>query len=317
MALLQYRGVLPLPATPTPDVWVVVAFNLVVLNVVGALTAMLADAYRQSRLRLAAARDELERAHDASMRLADEIQRGARLYALGEVVAGVTHEIGNVLQAVAGHAELARRRITEGTADVARHLEQVTQGCESAMRIVRNVLEVGRQAPAEVTAVSVAEIAESLAQLKSYELRRDGIELRLDFAADFPRVSAAAYQVQQVLLNLVKNAQEVLQQSPVRVIEIVGRAEGAAGVIVVRDTGPGIPAPVVPRLFEPFYTTKSKGTGLGLAISAGIVQSLGGDLSAENRREGGAAFRVMLPAAPSSTPASAPSSFPAAVSLGA
>jgi C4-dicarboxylate-specific signal transduction histidine kinase len=106
------------------------------------------------------------------------------------------------------------------------------------------------------------------------------------------------FQLQQVVLNLVTNAQQALQNHPhPRDIELVGFQDGAQVVIEVRDNGPGISPAALPRLFEPFYTTKAAGTGLGLAISATIVQEHGGRLTADNRPDGGAVFRLTLPAA--------------------
>ena len=297
MVALQEYGVLASHATPPPHAWVVVAFNLLVVNVVGGLTAVLADAYRRSRVRLAAVHADLERAHDTSLRVAEEVQRTARLHALGEVAAGVTHEIGNVLQAVFGHVSLIRQQVRTLPPSVAAHLDGIEHGCETALRIVANVLGVARQTPTSPTPASVVEAATRVAHLKSYDLGRDGIELVLALPSGLPRVRAAAHQVEQVLLNLVKNAQEVLKTALVRRIEITGRVEEDGVVVLVRDSGPGIPGEVLPRLFEPFYTTKSEGTGLGLAVSAGIVHSVGGSLTAANHPEGGALFRLALPSA--------------------
>ncbi len=108
----------------------------------------------------------------------------------------------------------------------------------------------------------------------------------------------------QVLLNLVGNAQDALRGAPgLRVVSIVGLADDEHAIVEVRDTGPGVPPEILTRLFEPFATTKAYGTGLGLAISAGIVRNLGGELTAKHSLEGGAVFRVTLPASPGdSTP---------------
>lgn len=277
--------------------WAVAAFNLLIVNLVGALTAILAEAYRQSRVRLAAANAELERANDQSMRLNVEIQRAARLRALGEVVAGITHELGNVLSVAFGHVSLLRRKSRVLPGELESHLTQIEQSLDSALRIIRHSLDTARSAETERTAVSVAESVRGIIELKGYELRRDGIVIRVRFPEGFPLVLATPFQLQQVLLNLVTNAQHALRERPgPREIEIVGLAPGRRAILEVRDTGPGIPDELLPRLFEPFVTTKADGTGLGLAISAGIVRELGGQLSAANRPQGGAVFRVSLPA---------------------
>ena len=113
-----------------------------------------------------------------------------------------------------------------------------------------------------------------------------------------PRIRASAFQLQQVLLNLLTNAQDELRdRDGRREIIVTGAPDPLGCVIEVRDTGPGIPRAILPRVFEPFFTTKQTGTGLGLAISAGIVERFGGRVTAANRREGGAVFRIVLPAA--------------------
>src|SRR5207244_442561 len=114
----QTFGLLPFTTPRRPDAWEVAAFNLLVLNIVGGLAAMLADAYRRSRHRLAVAYGELERAHEQSLRMHAQIERAGRLYAVSEVVAGVTHEMRNVLQGVFGHLWLVRRKLSDTPPEV-------------------------------------------------------------------------------------------------------------------------------------------------------------------------------------------------------
>jgi two-component system C4-dicarboxylate transport sensor histidine kinase DctB len=283
------------PTPPLPGGWPVAAFNLLILNVVGGLTAVLAEAYRRSRLRLAQANEELERANAAAQRLNAEIQRAAQLRVLGEVVAGVTHEIGNVLSVALGHVGLARLKAS-GQPDILAHLDHIETSTDAAMRVVRNALETVRQSSAQQRPVSMASVAQRIVELKRHDLRKDGISVHLDFPEPFPLVLGTPFQVQQVLLNLVVNAQDALRAASTRrAIEIVGWPENERAVVEIRDTGPGIATEILPRLFEPFFTTKTAGTGLGLAVSAGIVRELGGELTAENRVEGGASFRITLP----------------------
>ena len=298
VVLLQRAGALAPTGIPGPTDAAEAAFNLMVLGVVGTLTAILSEAYRQSRKRLGALYQELERAYDESSKLNAEIQRSARLHVLGEVVAGVTHEIGNALQGGVLALELARAKAQEGATDLSRELDRADYACATAMRIVRNVLHTARQSVDEKVAVSLADVARRTVGLKGYDLRRAGIVVQLDFPRDFPLVLGNPFRLQQVLLNLVTNAQEVLLagRGP-RVIAIVGSSAEGRATVEVQDTGPGIPEEALTRIFEPFYTTKPQGTGLGLAISADIVRDGGGQLSARNRAEGGAAFRLTLPIA--------------------
>jgi C4-dicarboxylate-specific signal transduction histidine kinase len=295
---LQRGGALPATGVPGPQDWPVAAFNLFLLNVVGALTVILSEAYRQSRRRLGALYQELERAYDASSKLNAEIQRAARLHVLGEVVAGVAHEIGNALQGGVLALELARSKVAGAAPDALQELDRVDYACVTAMRIVRNVLQTARQTPEETVPVSLAEVARRTVELKGYDLRREGIIVQLDFPKAFPLVVGNPFRFQQVLLNLVTNAQDALRGGRhARVITIVGSSEEGRATVEVQDSGPGIPEAILPRLFEPFYTTKPHGTGLGLAISADIVRGCGGEISARNHPEGGAVFRVTLPVA--------------------
>jgi signal transduction histidine kinase len=298
VAILQTAGALPMIRPPIPNAWEVAAFNLLMLNIVGWLAAVLAQAYRASRQRLAAAYAELERAHDEWLKLNAQIEQAGRRYVLSEVVAGVTHELRNALQGAFGHLWLARRNARGLSPDAAEHLAQVEYACESAMRIIRTTLDNARRPASDREAVAVADVVKRVTELKGFDLRRDGITLRVDLPAALPAVLGNAFQLQQVLLNLVANAHDALRGgNGRREIALVGATEAGRVVLEVQDTGPGIPLAVLPHVFEPFYTTKESGTGLGLAISAGIIEALGGTLGAENRREGGAVFRLALPVA--------------------
>jgi len=311
-AYLQYVGWFPVTVSSLPkNAWNVAAFNLLIINLVGALTAILAEAYRRSRTRLASLYQELERAHDESLRLNAEIQRASQLQMLAEVAGGVTHEIRNVLTAAFGHLEMARQKVRTAAPNVLPHLQQLQTSCEASIRIVENTLQMARQQPQETVPVSLAEVARRTIELTGYDLRRHGISVQLDFPADFPPVAAVPFRLQQVLLNLVTNAQDALRGRPApKIITIAARTEPGYALVEVRDTGSGIPPDVLPRIFEPFYTTKATGTGLGLAISSNIVAESGGELTATNGPEGGAVFRLRLPIAKAEGPGGAPTVSP-------
>jgi signal transduction histidine kinase len=309
LAAVSYLGVAlldsaaPLTIAAGGRAWGIAAFNLLIVAIVGVLTAILAEAYRRSRLRLAALNRELERANAESLRLNAEIQRSARLNVLGEGIAGVAHELNNVMNVVVGHVSLVQNRRAEMTPAVAEHVDKALEGCENATRIPRNTLHTVRQGSAEKSLVSLPDVVRRTVELKAYDLRRDAITIRASFAENFPDVVGVPFQLQQVLLNLVTNAQHALRESRgPRSIEIVGTAEGGHAVIEVYDRGPGIPPAVLPRLFKPFFTTKPEGTGLGLTISGAIIRDHGGTLTADNRPEGGAVFRIRLPLAASQSP---------------
>lgn len=296
VAGLQEIGWLPFFRAPLPNAWAIAVLNLLVLNITGVLTAFLAEVYRRSRRRETALHRDLERANDALLKLNVEIQRSARLQVLGEVVAGVAHEIRNTQQVTMGYLALAREKAALLAPAVAQDLERAEDSCAATMRIVRNALDMARQPSAERAPVSLAHAAAQVVDLKRHDFQRDGIVVRLDFPVDFPPIPAVPFQLQQVLLNLLTNAHEALRgRSGRREIAIAGRVEALTVVAEVRDNGPGIPSEALARILEPFYTTKPDGTGLGLAISSAIVRDLGGELSADNRPQGGAVFRLTFP----------------------
>lgn len=295
VAVLQTAGWLHMDRPAVADDWVQAIFGLVVLNIIGILTAVLAQAYRRSRRELAQAKEEVERSHDATLRLNREIQRAAHLRTLGELAAGITHEIRNLMNAVSLKLELIARKARDP--EIARYVEESREACRAAMDIVQSALTTARR-PQEGQTVSVSQVVKAVIALKAYDLRRDAVHVNLRLAPDVPPIAAAPFQLQQVLLNLITNAQEALRTVPLRrVITLVTRHHRGGALIEVQDSGPGIPADVLPRLFEAFYTTKPAGTGVGLAISAGIVRELGGELTAENLPAGGAVFRLNIPAA--------------------
>ena len=297
LALLQVDGVLPFIQPPLPGAWTMAAFNLLVLNIVGWLAAVLAEAYRGSRQRLAALCVELERAHDQSLQLNTQLQLASQRYVLSEVVAGVTHEARDALQSAFGHLWLARRGGAPLPEPAVEHLAQVELACADAMRIMCTTLDMSRRSEPAHEPVVVGEVARRVAQLKAVEMRRERITLSVHVPDTLPVVLGTPLQLQQLLLNLVVNAQEELRGAPRRrEIAIVGRTEADRVIVEVRDSGRGMMPSVLAHVFEPFYTTKPSATGLGLAISAGIAESMGGTLTAENRREGGAVVRLILPA---------------------
>jgi len=294
----QTTGVLPLMSPPPPHAWTTAVFNLLVLNIVGGLAATLAHAYRRNREQLASAYDELERAHEQTLRMHAHIECAGRVYAVSELVAGVTHQLRNQVQGALGHLWLVRRKLATAPKDVHDHLQELDAACEHIMRIIRTTVDMARH-PADVPGpVAIDELLADVTELKSYDLKRDGITLTVRAPRALPRVRVSAVQLQQALLNLITNAQDALRaHEGRREISVVAATDRLGCAIEVRDSGPGIPAAILPQVFEPFFTTKETGAGLGLAIAAAIVERFGGRISAFNRRDGGATFRIVLPAA--------------------
>jgi signal transduction histidine kinase len=260
---------------------------------------------RESRERLRAYQEDLERMVAERTQQLERAQarlvQSEKLAALGELVAGVAHELNNPLTSVLGYAQLLEAGELDGE-DARRALGVVLQEADRARRIVQNLLTFARQRAHERGPVDVNAALEQTVALRRYELERAGVEFVLDLAWDLPLIEGDLFQLQQVFLNLINNAAQALAGARGRIEIRTAHREGRV-VVEVADTGPGIPPEHLPRIFDPFFTTKDvgEGTGLGLSISYGIVRDHGGEIYAENRPEGGARFVIELPAAAPST----------------
>src|SRR5256712_1840622 len=233
--------------------------------------------------------DELKRAHA-------QLIHAEKMKAVGELASGVAHEINNPLTTILGQTHLLLTN-PEPTSHVRDRLGVVAEEAGRAARIVQNLLLFARHYTPERRPCSLADQARRVLELKGYQLQQDNIRVVTDFAA-CPFVWADENQLQQVLLNLVQNAQQAMAKHPAnRVLTVRVWPTDRTACVEVRDTGPGIPPEVLPRVFDPFFTTKppGEGSGLGRSVSYGIVTELGGSLRAENCADGGAAFVVEVP----------------------
>jgi PAS domain S-box-containing protein len=239
----------------------------------------------------------VERDISEDRRLREQLIHSERLSAVGQLVAGVAHEINNPLQGVLGFTELLIG--TNLDPGIRRDLEQIRSDADRAAKIVRHLLQFARRSTLERAVADLNEIARSTTALRSYELKLAGIEIVEHYSTDVPVVVANREEIQQIVLNLLLNAEYAMRglgrKGVVRVT--TGQAADAA-YIEVADDGPGVPEVAVSRIFEPFFTTKGvgQGTGLGLSVSLGIAQAHGGSLELRPL-EHGACFRLTLPAA--------------------
>ena len=261
----------------------------------------LAAALSDERRRLAIKVSELERANRDLAGARESWLRSERLATVGRLAAGVAHEVGNPLGAIAGYAELARTRLEAGAAPPAELADLLARISGEAARIdaiIRDLLDFARPADLALAPVSLARAVEGAVRLARMQPRFRAVEVAVDLPADLPKVRADERRVGQVLLNLLLNAGDAMEGAGA--VRVGARTEGDHVRVEVADRGPGILPEHLPRLFDPFFTTKSpgNGTGLGLAVCHGIVESLGGDIRAGNAPGGGAVFTVRLRAWP-------------------
>ncbi|MGC4042933.1 MAG: PAS domain S-box protein [Armatimonas sp.] len=232
------------------------------------------------------------------IRLQKQMMRTEKLAALGGLVAGVAHEINNPLAVIGGTAQLLERNPDPKIKEDARSIRRMT---DRATKIVRSLLTFARGHGTENRKPgTLRPLVEETLELLTHRLRTQRIELLTTFSEEEPSVLINHGQIQQIILNLITNAEHAVKERPedARLIGISVRAEGMGSVLSIHDTGEGIPAGVMARVFDPFFTTKDvgEGTGMGLSICHGIAQAHGGNLSVESTEGVGTTFRLHLPA---------------------
>jgi PAS domain S-box-containing protein len=236
----------------------------------------------------------VERDITDDLKLRDQLVHSERLSAIGELIAGVAHEINNPLQTIIGCTELM---LDDGSNPT--DLEQVRKEAMRAGQIVRNLLAFARRGASDRLVTDLNELVQATAALREYHLQQVNIALTLRCAPNSLPVLVNREEIRQVILNLLLNAEHAIASSPTGrgAILMETSSNGFAQIVEVTDSGPGINADLRGRIFEPFFTTREvgEGTGLGLSISHGIALSHGGSLALVDVPTG-ARFRLMLPA---------------------
>ncbi|HEV2731820.1 MAG TPA: GAF domain-containing protein [Terriglobales bacterium] len=238
--------------------------------------------------------EETCRAYEDLRRTQEQLLQSEKMSAIGQLIAGVAHELNNPLTAILGYAQLLE---SEGLGQrAADFVGKLFKQAQRTHRVVQNLLSFARQRTPEKQQVDVRKVLQETLGLRDYDLRVNNIKLEPEFDPDLPAVTADPHQLEQVFLNVINNAVDAMLEA------------GKGGSLKVRlypkegdvfaefqDSGPGIKEPH--KIFDPFYTTKDvgKGTGLGLSICYGIVKEHGGDITARNVEGGGALIEIRLP----------------------
>jgi signal transduction histidine kinase len=223
------------------------------------------------------------------------LESRSRLAAIGEMSAGVAHEVRNPLAAMKGAVELLRARRSPGGETDESLLTLLATEAERLERVVNDFLEYARPAAPRLAPERLDHVARKTVELLEKEARSNGIELGIEKNGEVPPVLVDAEQLRQVLINLIQNAAHAMDG--VGRVTLVASAGTGEALLSVRDTGPGFSPDALQRAFDPFFTTRSRGSGLGLAIARRIVENHAGRIQVRNRAEGGAEVTLAFPLA--------------------
>jgi PAS domain S-box-containing protein len=262
-------------------------------NLLVAISRQLATTIEKVRLY-----EETCRAYEDLRKTQEQLLQSEKMSAVGQLIAGVAHELNNPLTAILGYAQLLE---TEGLNTRAQdYVSKLFKQAQRTHRVVQNLLSFARQRKPQRDEVDIRKILDETLALRDYDLKINNISVERNLPSEPALVVADPHQIEQVFLNIINNSVDaILETGHTGKLRIRIGCEGGHVCTQFADDGAGIKDPK--RIFDPFYTTKGvgKGTGLGLSICYGIVKEHGGDITANNAPNGGAVIEVRLPAAAS------------------
>lgn len=255
---------------------------------------------------LLSATDVTARRHTEALNREQEarLQATARLVTVGEIASSIAHELNQPLAAIASYVLGSLRRLRAGGADphaLAGALEQAGEQAERAGQIIRRVRDFVQSRQPVLSALDLNALVSRAAAAAAHEAGRSGLRVALHLAPDLPQAQADGVMIEQVILNLVRNAFDAMRDGagPGQPVDVItARGEQDALKVTIADRGPGVATEIAGRLFEPFFTSKPEGMGLGLNICRSIVEFHGGHLWTTPRDGGGAEFHFTVRAAP-------------------
>lgn len=246
---------------------------------------------------LAAKYDKLQQTENLLRTTRNEMVQAGKLAMLGQMAAGITHELNQPLTAIRAFADNASIYLSRGNvSQVDDNLRHISAAGARMGSIVAQLKGFARKSPEAVAVVNVNQAVQGAALLLDSEFTRHGARLELQMPTTL-HVLGDTVRIEQVLINLMRNALDAVEQAADRQVQVVLEADAQTVTVRILDSGGGLPEEVIKHLFEPFFTTKAtgQGLGLGLAISSSIVQAMNGQLSACNRAAGGAEFTITMP----------------------
>jgi len=233
-------------------------------------------------------------AEEEGSRLSEQLRHADRLATIGQLSAGVAHELNEPLGSILGFAQITRK--STGLADqAAQDLDKIIKASLHAREIIKKLMLFGRQAPMQKTRVNLNKIVDEGLYLVESRCAKEGIKLTRILAPDLPEITADPSQLNQVLINLVVNSIQAMPKGGALTVQTVAGPEHVS--LVVEDSGVGMSEEQVKKIFIPFYTTKEigQGTGLGLPVVHGIVTSHNGSIKVDSKVGQGTRFEIRLP----------------------
>jgi signal transduction histidine kinase len=255
----------------------------------------LGNVFNRMTERLQVSREKLEETVDTLRNTQEQLIQREKLSAIGEFIAGVTHELNNPLTSLLGFAELLQETKTDP--QQRRFVDRIVTSAKRCQKIVQSLLSFARQHQPERKLTDVNELLGAVLEIMAYEMRTSNIEVTTELAPDLPKLMVDGHQIQQVFLNIVNNGRQAMESQSGGTMLIRSERAHDSVRISFSDNGPGISEENLKKIFDPFFTTKvaGKGTGLGLSLSYGIIREHGGTIIARSLPGQGAAFIIELP----------------------
>ena len=268
------------------------AMEILDFFLVALVAGILADRVRKQKDSLQRTTTQLNSVYQELQQNFERMKRSERLYAIGQLSAGLAHEVRNPLASIGGAAAILRKN-SGPEARREEFLEIIEKECLRLNRLLTSFLEFARPRPPQYQLAEVGPILDSVVGLAAHAVGRQSIQLRTVTAPDVPAITCDPEQIKQVLLNLTINSVQAMPDGGEIVLST--RMDGARVAIEVKDEGPGISPDHLDKIFDPFFTTKDTGTGLGLSVAHQISSQHGGILNAKNNSGRGATFSLFLP----------------------
>lgn len=228
----------------------------------------------------------------------DDLVQTAKLAALGQMSAAISHELSQPLTSISNYVENAKAFLGKKEIDkVAQNIDYISILSDKMTAIIHHIKIFASKRPTEIAQISVNKVIEETVWFMQSKFQRREVQLEISLPNEDVFILANSVRIEQVLMNLISNALESMQKSTVKILNIDLSYNDDLAKIIIRDTGEGIDEKAIESIFKPFYTTKEdeQGMGIGLSISRSIIEEYDGILEAFNRPAGGARFEIKLP----------------------